>query len=426
MKRGANGDGTIFQRQDGRWMAQAYVTLTDGTRKRLCITAKKREDVKAKLAEALLQEKKKIPFAERRWTVGEYLDYWVENVLPKTTRRKTAIEYERSVKMYLKPALGGKRLDALNVRCVQTAFDLLRDDGVGIRTIHKARAVLSAALGKAMRDELVFRNVAGSRLIDLPKYKPKTKTLWTSEQLLKFIEVAENHPLYVGFLAGFLYGMREGEILGLRWCDLDFKREVFTIRQQMQRVDGQNQALPVKTESGNRTLPLCESLTRVLLQKARDNSIDVENCYIPDADYSLKGLVLTTRLGTPVSARNFLRSFYRLTARAELPRITFHTTRHIASTAHKNAGAPIKDAQGILGHADSNITRQIYQHCDIGVQRRTIETVEKQLALDAVAATRSHCCQKLLSRRITPRDNGGENGLATRTIMGLGSILCKP
>ena len=136
------------------------------------------------------------------------------NIVPSNVRHNTAEGYEKSVRLYLKPILGRVLLKNLTVREVQAAIDGWNSEGIRKRTIHKNRTALSAALTRAMREELIFRNVA--RLVEMPAYKPKPKIIWTVEQQLQFFETAKNHPWYIGFLAGFLYGMREGEVLGLR------------------------------------------------------------------------------------------------------------------------------------------------------------------------------------------------------------------
>ena len=253
MKRRANGEGTIYKRQGGRLAAQVYVTLPDGSRKRQRILGRKGESyssVHNRLAKIKEQERKKIPFGKKRWTVGEWLDHWLLDILPtKKTRRKTIIGYERDVELYIKPNLGNKRLEELSVSDVQSMLDKLNEEGRGIRTLHKIRATLSSALGRAMKEELIFRNVAATRLIDLPKYKSAPKVLWTSEQQTQFIEAAKKHPWYIGFLGALTYGLREGEILGLRWVDFDIKNNTFIVRQQIQRYDQQYHALPLKTDS---------------------------------------------------------------------------------------------------------------------------------------------------------------------------------
>ena len=310
-------------------------------------------------------------------------------------RHNTAEGYERSVRLYLKPRLGKIFLENLTVREVQSAIDGWNSAGIGKRTIHKNRTALSAALTRAMREELIFRNVA--RLVEMPAYKPKPKTIWTVEQQLRFFEVAKNHRWCIGFLMGFLYGMREGEILGLRWCDIDFQNDVFVIRQQLQMIAGKMKAVSVKTDSSNRTLPLSPKFKTILIEKALYDEIDINDCFRANYECNLDGLIVSSKVDTPVHARNFLRAFYALSKKAGLPKTTFHASRHIASTTHKNVGTPLRDAQEILGHSNSNITYMIYQHGDMNMQRRTIEATENVLNLGVNLSKNSNCCQKLLS-----------------------------
>jgi len=110
MKRKCNGEGTIYKRHDGRWMAQIYVTLTDGTRKRISVTNSDRQKVLDKLNEIQAQEKKSIPFSNESWTVGSWLDHWLKDILPGRVRRNTIIDYERLVRIYLRPYLGKVKL----------------------------------------------------------------------------------------------------------------------------------------------------------------------------------------------------------------------------------------------------------------------------------------------------------------------------
>ena len=400
MRRRANGEGSIYKRKDGRWAADIYVTVSGGQRKRKTIPGRKgesREDVRIRLEKIKEQERKKIPFSPKKWVLRDWLDHWLTDIVPKNVRRNIVIGYEAYVRIYLKPMLGEKSLENLSVRDVQAAIDKWHEAGVGIRTIHKVRTALSSALTRAMREELIFRNVA--RLVILPKYRPKAKIIWTTEQQLKFFDVAKDHRWCIGFLAGFVYGMREGEILGLRWCDIDFQNNIFSVRQQIQRLDGRIQALPLKTESSVRTLPLSNSFKNLLLGKVSQEVVDIYNCFQQNPEYSLDGLIITSKTGAPIESGNFLRAFYALIKRAGLPKIPFHTSRHIAATTHKNVGTPLCDAQGILGHSDSDITRMIYQHGDMDVQRQTIEATENMLNLNGYTSTDDNCCQKLLSNQ---------------------------
>ena len=127
LKRKANGEGTIYKRKDGRWGAQTYVTLTDGTRKRICITYTQREKVKNKLDEIIAQEKKSIPFSDECWTVGAWLDHWLAEIIPSRVRQKTILAYEKNVRLYIKPQIGKIRLEKLSVRDAQGMIDRLQN-----------------------------------------------------------------------------------------------------------------------------------------------------------------------------------------------------------------------------------------------------------------------------------------------------------
>ena len=408
MKRKCNGEGTIFKRKDGRWSAQTYVTLTDGTRKRISITYAQREKVKNKLDEVMAQEKKKIPFSDESWTIAAYLDHWLEHVVKVRTRPNTFARYESIVRLHIIPTIGSKRLNGLNVRDVQCAIEKMHAKGCGGRTLQIYRQVLSSALNRAIRDELIFRNVA--QLVDLPKYEKKEVVVWTAKQAAQFLRTAENDRWYVGYLMMLTYGLRRGEMAGLRWCDMDFDNDCLHIRQQINRIDGKLCAGAVKTRAGRRTLPLVTAIKSVLLEHAKTTGSEPAR-FDPNAVPGIANTVLVTHDHTAIEPKALRVNFYRLIEQAGLPKITLHATRHIAATMLKNLNVPLKDVQLILGHANVSTTMEIYQHGDIEIHRQAIRAVEQALRADKTAAVRNNCCQKLLSNQFSAnawlRDNRG-------------------
>jgi len=407
VKKKCNGEGTIFKRKDGRWMAQTYVTLTDGARKRISITNPDRQKVMEKLGDVQAQERNHIPFSDEDWTVGAWLDHWLADILPgKKTRQTTIATYERVIRLHIKPYIEKVKLVKLSVRDVQGMMDKLGKAGVGVRTVHKARQALSSALGRAMREELIFRNVASERMIELPKYDPKEKYLWSIEETRQFMAVAKNHPWHFAFVLIFTYGMRRGEALGLRWSDIDFNRETFRIRQQIQQMDNQLQALPVKTRESQRDLPLTPHVKALLLEKARENGIDLSK-NVPDYAFSAEHLITKSRVGTPVAPRNFNRALDMLIKRAGVRRITPHVSRHMEATFNKDIGTPLKDTQQILGHAHSDTTQKIYQHGSSDIQRQALTAIDELLH-----KKEGGCSQILLSHQISALKNKPVSGLA--------------
>ncbi|GAA3443176.1 hypothetical protein GCM10018955_26140 [Planomonospora venezuelensis] len=174
---------------------------------------------------------------------------------PLLIRKTTFAKYETIVRLYLKPGLGRKKLDRLTVAEVQTFLNgKINGEDHAIGTVHVMRNVLSAALTRAMREEIISRNVA--RLATLPEIDSKRNQPWTADEARAFLRAARFDPLYPAFVLLLLYGLRRGEALGLRWVDVDFEEGHVNIRRQLVRVGKELHHGPVKTTAGNRSLPL--------------------------------------------------------------------------------------------------------------------------------------------------------------------------
>lgn len=252
--RRSNGEGTIYLRKDGRYEGALYLLTRMGTRKRVRIYGKTRIEVHARLVEAKQQALKGIPIPDQSWQVGDYLDYWLKNVVRPARRPATYEIYELTVRLNLKPGLGRHSLTRLSVPIVQTFLNQQLAAGHSVRKVQIMRTVLSAALSRAHREELVGRNVA--RLVELPTWERGEIHPWSAEEALRFLTISRSHQLHAAFVLLVLYGMRRGEVIGLRWRDVDFEHGVLHIRQQLQRVNGELTFGPVKTSAGRRDLPL--------------------------------------------------------------------------------------------------------------------------------------------------------------------------
>lgn len=396
------GNGSIYKRSDGRWAAATTVTTASGLRKRVHHYAASQAAVQEWLTAKRHDEQRGLPTPDFRETVASYLTYWLETVAPVKARPRTLELYELTVRLYINPHLGRNDLTTLSVKDVQEAVNAVLEAGGSPRTAKLIRQVLSSALTHAEREQLVARNVA--RLIVLPHYERKEITPWTVDEASAFLEAVSGHMWEVGFEMLIYYGMRRGEVLGLRWSDIDFDSGVIHVNQQLQRIDGTLTTGPVKTTAGRRVLPLVAPVRSTLehLAAARGLAL-VGNESAPDAE----ALVMLSSAGTPVEPGNFARAFQEITAKAGLPRITVHHTRHTAATLLKRVGVDPRDAQAILGHANVTTTQQIYQHADPDLHRAALDGIARAIA-DAGAQTRAqnvsnqqpadaNCCQELLS-----------------------------
>jgi integrase len=376
MGRRSNGEGTLFKRKDGRWSAQAYVKLPNGTAKRICITNRSHDVVKEKLRDALDKEHRNIPFVERDWTISDYLDYWMREIQPSRIRESTIVAYNRLIGNHIKPSVGGFKLKNLTVYNVRCALEEMKRRGCPDASLHKCFKILSSCLNCAVREEIIFRNVAS--IVEKPKYTPKETSIWTVKQSVAFLQSIKEHPQYITFLLLFTYGMRRGEVLGLRYSDIDFENGKIYVRQQIDRINGRITASVLKTKKSRRELPLRDYVRSALIKYAKTTGVIIPQ-FNPNFELSIHGTVVVSNAGTPLEPRNLGRLFDSLSKKAGLPHIKIHATRHMTATLLKDLNVPDKDIQDLLGHAKITTTKNIYQHGTQDTQHNAISAIEEYL-----------------------------------------------
>jgi integrase len=355
----SNGDGSLYRRRDGYWVGAFYAPTVSGGRRRIVVYGKTREQARDKLTKAQQEVGAGVLVPDELWKLGPYLEYWLENFVKRNRRPATYTLYEMNIRLYLNPGLGNYKLTAMTVANVQKFFNQRLQQGDSVRKVQVMRTVLSAALTRAVREELIPRNVA--RLVELPEWHAGTIRPWTAEEARQFLAVSESDPLHAVFVLLVLYGLRRGEVLGLRWQDIDSQAGTIRIEQQVQRVGGEMHIGPVKTRAGHRKLPLLKLVRQALeaqsLTQARYR-VDMGSAW-PDTD-----LVFTTRTGRPIEPRNLVRSFRRICETKHVRLIKVHHIRHTVASLLKALGVPARDAQVILGHSRLAVTLEIYTHTD--------------------------------------------------------------
>jgi integrase len=364
----------ITKRGDGRWMGRYYAWTAAGSRKRVTVYGQTRQEAADRMREAQERNRQGIPVPDRTWKLGDWLDYWLEHVVTVNRRPATYRLYEMTVRLYLKPGLGSSPLTRLSASRVQAFFTGQLAAGRSIRTVQVMKTVLFSALSRAMREELVVRNVA--HLAELPQWERKPITPWTAAEARAFLDAAKRDPLYPAFMLLLLYGLRRGEVLGLRWRDVDEDDGEIRIRQQVQRMRGELHLYPVKTTAGRRDLPLLPIAQTVLDLRQHAQAADRAELGRAWQDH---GLVFTTKTGRPVEPQNLVRSFHRICTTHGLRDIKVHHLRHTTATLLKNLGVPARDAQIILGHSRLAITLEIYTHEDRQAHRDALGRISEVL-----------------------------------------------
>ena len=382
-KRRGKGEGGIYQREsDGRWCANIDLGFVGGKRRRKVIYGETRKDVADKLKALHSEQAAGKTIVTERQTVGQYLDRWLETSIQPHRRPKTAASYEQIVRLYLKPHLGRIQLAKLTPDQVQTMLNTLLVSGaedstpLSARTVQYVRAVLRQALNQAQRWGLVMRNVA--MLVEVPRVEKHAATVLSPEEGQRLFVTVAGHRLEALYQVALLLGLREGEVLGLRWIDVDFTAHTLRVEQTVQRVSGQIVLAQPKTSSSKRTLPLPNKVERALARHAERQAEERMR-----DDWEDYGLVFPSERGTPMEPRNLVRHFKSLLERADLPDIRFHDLRHSCATMLIAQGTHPRTVMEILGHSQISVTMNTYGHVMPETQRAAAEALERLFPTEA-------------------------------------------
>ena len=371
-RRNPNGAGTITKRKDGRYQAAVYVLQPDGTRARKFAYGKTWAECDAKRRDLLTKVDQGVPVPTRSAKLAEWLPYWLENIVKPRRKRTTCAKYETHIRLYLVPYLGKKTLEKLSVRDVRTALAQI-GKATTEATARESHRVLRSAISAACREELITRNIV--KLVEAPKVDPYEGQLWTLEQALAFILASRRDPLYAAFMLAVGLGLRRGELVGLRWQDIDLDGRTVQVRKQRQRVGGENYEDDTKNRR-KRTLPLPALCVAPLRWQRMRQSVMRARM---GENWETSDLVFTTRTGRPIEGSNVLRSFQRLTATAGLPRIRVHDARHGAATLLAAGNIHPRVAMEILGHSKISVTMDIYTHVPDALKREAVAHMDRML-----------------------------------------------
>lgn len=227
--RRGHGEGTISHRKDGRWTARVDLGWVNGRRKRKQIYGKTRKEVAEQLKILLRDQQQGLPIALERQTVGQFLDQWLNEKVKLQRRPKTFQSYAQVIRLYINPSIGRIQLAKLTPQEVQTLLNRRREEGLSARTVQYVRGILRSALAQAVKWGLVARNVAA--LVDPPQVERFVTHPLTPSQAQIFLEAAHGNRHEALYAVALWLGLRQGEILGLRWEDIDL--DARTLRVEM-------------------------------------------------------------------------------------------------------------------------------------------------------------------------------------------------
>ncbi|MFH7595086.1 site-specific integrase [Streptomyces racemochromogenes] len=372
-KRNPNGAGTITQRKDGRYQAAVYVLQPDGTRARKFAYGKTWAECDVKRRDLLAKVDQGVPVPTRSAKLSEWLPYWLDQYIQPPRRTPATYEkYESHVRLYLAPMIGSKRLESLGVTDVRSFLKRL-EARTTAATAKESHRVLRSALTAACREELITRNVA--KLVEPPRAAARELSPWSLDETLDFLAASRRDPLYAAFVLAIAMGLRRGEIVGLRWSDLDLDKRVLHVRNQTQRRRGVLYDGDPKSRR-RRVVPL-PALCVAPLRWHRMRQAEIRAK--AGESWQDSGHVFVTRNGRPVEPRNVYRSFTRIAQTAGLRVIRLHDARHGTATLLTAAGVAPRVVMEILGHSQISVTMNVYTHVVQDTQREAISHMDRLL-----------------------------------------------
>ncbi|WP_042374547.1 tyrosine-type recombinase/integrase [Streptacidiphilus neutrinimicus] len=398
----ANGDGTVYQRKDGRWEASGYVLAPGSTRKRVSVYGTTRTDALAKLTEKIAASNRGVAVVTAQGSLAAYLTYWLENVAVHHLRETTHTRYTAVVAQYLIPGLGRKKLAKLTAKDVRTWLNELRTvcqccaRGTDARRDPNAQAsrrprccalghccrkqlspltlayihsVLKSALEHAVREEEIPRNVARNVRTGTPR--PRRFNPLTADEARQFLTAAQGHRLAALFELALRTGLRKGELLGLRWEDLDLDAGTASIRRTLQRTRSNGlTGLPTKTISSERRIALPAPCITSLRGHRERQAREMAQAGPAWRD---NGYVFTRLDGHAIEPATLTRHFNALLREAHVRPIRFHDLRHSTATLLLEQGVELVVIKELLGHAHIGVTATVYAHVRLRLQRQAID-----------------------------------------------------
>lgn len=377
-KRRSNGEGNIRKRKDGRWEGRYTAGINPENGKQIFknVLGKTQAEVKEKLKKALADSQKLDLTKQGKYTVGTWMDAWFENVAKIKVRPSSHQTYRGYIDNHIKPNIGNIPLEKLTTMELQKFYRKLltsgrverveakeQPKGLSAKTVRNINQVISSAMDLAVAQKIILENPTNA--CSLPRVEHKEMQTISAEQLQAFLEEAKRSGVYEMYYIELSTGLRRGELLGLKWEDIDMKQGVIRVRRQISRIDGKIVEAPLKTKNSYRAVTISPQAVEILkAQKEKTND-----------EY-----VFPSPNGGPISPDSVNNMLHRVLDRAGIPRVRFHDMRHTFATLALQNGVDIKTVSGMLGHFSAGFTLDTYAHVTTAAQKEAAATMGNVLS----------------------------------------------
>ncbi len=373
-KRRANGEGSIRKRSDGRWEGRYTAGRNPETGKPIYknVLGKTQAEVKAKLKAAIEESANLDMLKAEQYTTGQWMDVWFENCAKIKVRPSSHQTYRGYIDNHIKPNIGDVPLNKLSSLHLQKLYKKLLTGGrverieskgqlkgLSAKTVRNINQVISSAMDFARDQKLISSNPTDG--CALPKLEHKEMKTLPVEQLTSFLREAKENGVFELYYIELATGLRRGELLGLKWEDIDLTQGSLRVQRQVARINGEIIEAPLKTKNTYRTLPLSADAVGVLQEQRKKSG---------SSPY-----VFPSPTGGPISPDSVLHMLHRVLKRAGLAQVRFHDLRHTFETLALQNGVDIKTVSGMLGHYSAGFTLDTYTHVTTSAKKEAANTM---------------------------------------------------
>lgn len=374
-KKNANNGGSIRQRPDGRWEARVTIGSNPATGKpvRKSLYGATQKEVKQKMT-ALLSELDKGTYQEpSKMTVSQWFDEWMSTFVEPTLKPTTVEGYSKIIRNHIKPNIGALPLCTVRGTHVQNIFNNMLKSGHSPKTVKNASAVLHKSFSVAVKQGLITQNPCDST--ELPKQQRQEIKPLTDAEIPLFLSAIENEEFRNVFAVCLFAGLRRGEVLGLTWDAIDFKRGEIHITQQLQKHKGVGYTIVPYTKSDKSRIVkppvICFDYLKDEKVKQAQNKLKAGQAWS-----NKNNLVFTDALGNSRAFDTVYSHYKKVATAIGRPDSRLHDLRHTCATTAIACGADVKSVQSMLGHATASFTLNVYCHASEQMKQDTADRMQ--------------------------------------------------
>ena len=372
MGKRSNGEGTIYKRKDGRWCASYF----DNNYNRHSVYGKTQAEVKKKLKEKRNEQPTKQQVLTMQEWIFEFLQKYKKNELKITTFDSYMGMYRKHIK---DSALGKVKIDKVTTEALQRYYNDKIKIGYSSKTVREIETIINSALNMAVKLRMISENP--NIYTTLPKKVRYEAKVLNREEVNRVIAEAKEEELYPIIITAIFTGMRKGEIMALKWNNVDFQGRKIYVKYSLCRVEHEEpdekghrhiryKILEPKTQKSIRMIPMLDEVYYALIEQKSRQDVEKEkykNVYVD------QGFVFADQMGNYLPQRQFMYKYHKFLETYGITNIRFHDLRHTFSSLLIDADVSIKVIQELLGHSTITTSMDIYTH---------ISDKKKQQALD--------------------------------------------